>query len=143
MTTKKITLKRFNKSHQEDQFYDLKSPTVSNAKEALSWAKERSIKTFVDYLDCSTSTARQPSDMAFDKALGLIDKNAAEGFRVILRKNYNWFGVLSTDAHIEDVIEIGIRGIRNGKKEIFIFSYLKKEWFEELECQFELTHIDL
>jgi hypothetical protein len=116
----------------QDQFYDLKHPTIANEKSALTWVKERSIKTFVDYLDCSESTARQPSDMPFDAVLKLIDKSAAELFRVILRKNYNWFGILSNDAHVEDVIEIGIRGIKDGKKELFIFSYLEEKWFEEL-----------
>ena len=42
---------------------------------------------------------------------------------------------------VEDVIEIGIRGITVGKKEIFIFSYLKKELFDDLEKQFKLSLI--
>jgi hypothetical protein len=125
----------------QDQFYDLKVPTASNAKAALSWAKERSIKTFIDYLDCSKSSARQPSDMVFDDVLKLIDESAAKFFRVIVRKNYNWFGLLSDDAHVEDVIEIGIRGIRDGKREIFIFSYLEKTLFQDLEERFELVQI--
>jgi len=49
-----------------DQFYDLKRPTISNVKATLTWAKELSIKIFIDYLDCSKSTSRQPADMAFD-----------------------------------------------------------------------------
>lgn len=125
-----------------DQFYDLKQPTIANVKAVLTWAKERSIKTFIDYLDCSKSTARQTSDMSFDEVLELIDKAAAVFFRVILRKNYNWFGILSNDAHVEDVIEIGIRGIQDGKKELFIFSYLKKELFEELQNKYELDFIN-
>ena len=42
---------------------------------------------------------------------------------------------------VEDVIEIGIRGITVGEKEIFIFSYLKKELFDDLEKQFKLSLI--
>lgn len=72
-----------------DRFYDLKHSTVVVVKSALRWAKERSIKTFIDYLDCSKSTARQPSDMAFDEVLELIDKTAAQYFRIILRKKFN------------------------------------------------------
>ncbi len=124
-----------------DQFYDLKRPTISNVKVALKWIKERSIKTFVDYLDCSKSTARQTSDMAFDEVLELIDEASARYFRVILRKKFNWFGILSSDAHLEDVIEIGLRGIMVGKKEIFVFCYLKKESFEEMAGKFALTQI--
>ena len=124
-----------------DQFYDLKRPTISNVKAALKWAKELSIKTFVDYLDCSKSTARQPSDMAFDEVLELIDEAAAQYFRIILRKNFNWFGILSSDAYLEDVIEIGLRGIEIGKKEIFIFCYLKKDFFDEMNEKFALTQI--
>ena len=124
-----------------DQFFDLKRSTIPNVKSALTWAKELSIKTFVDYLDCSKSTARQPSDMAFDEVLELIDEAAAQYFRIILRKNFNWFGILSSDAYLEDVIEIGLRGIEIGKKEIFIFCYLKKDFFDEINEKFALTQI--
>ena len=125
-----------------DQFYDLKHSTISNVKAAIKWAKELSIKTFIDYLDCSKSTARQHSDMAFDEILELINEAAAQYFRIILRKNFNWFGILTNNKHIEDVIEIGIRGIMVGKKEIFVFCYLKRKLFEDMEKQFELTLIN-
>lgn len=124
-----------------DQFYDLKCPTVANVKSALTWTKERSIKIFIDYLDCSKSTARQPSDMAFNEVLELIDEAAAQYFRIILRKNYNWFGILTSDRHIEDVMEIGLRGIQFDQKEIFIFCYLKKEILSKMSKKFELTRV--
>ena len=108
---------------------------------ALKWVEARAIKTFIDYLDCSKSTARQPSDMAFDEVLELIDEVATQYFRIILRKNFNWFGILSSDAYLEDVIEIGLRGIEIGKKEIFIFCYLKKDFFDEMNEKFALTQI--
>lgn len=130
-----------NNAHEHDLFYDLERPTIANAKSALTWAKNRSIKTFIDYLDCSKSTARQPSDMNFGEVLNLVNKTATQYFRIIFRKNYNWFGILSTDAHVEDVIEIGIRGIMVGKQELFIFSYLKKELFDELNQEFSLLQI--
>ena len=79
--------------------------------------------------------------MAFDEVLKLIDEAAAQYFRVILRKNFNWFGILSSDAYLEDVIEIGLRGIEIGKKEIFIFCYLKKDFFDEMNEKFALTQI--
>lgn len=124
-----------------DQFYDLKHFTIANVQAALRWAKERSIKTFIDYLDCSKSAARKPSDMAFDEVLELIHEAAARYFRIILRKNFNWFGILTNNKHLEDVIEMGIRGIMVGKKEIFVFCYLKKELFEEMTGKFALTQI--
>lgn len=124
-----------------DRFYDLKYPTIAVVKSALSWAKERSIKTFIDYLDCSKSTARQHSDMAFDEVLELIDEAASQYFRIIRREKFNWFGILANDRHIEDVIEIGLRGIQIGQKEIFIFCYLKKELFDEMNEKFALTQI--
>ena len=36
---------------------------------------------------------------------------------------------------------MGIRGIMTGKKEIFVFCYLKKELFEEMTGKFALTQI--
>ena len=124
-----------------DQFYDLKRPTIANVQSALKWVEARAIKTFIDYLDCSKSTARQPSDMAFDEVLKLIDEAAAQYFRVILRKNFNWFGILTNNKHLEDVIEIGLRGIMVGKKEIFVFCYLKRKLFEEMAGKLALTQI--
>ena len=44
---------------------------------ALKWVEARAIKTFIDYLDCSKSTARQPSNIAFDEVMELIDEAAA------------------------------------------------------------------
>jgi len=130
-----------NSMYERDLFFELKRLTIANVRAVLEWAHKHAMKTAIDYLDCSKSFSRQSSDMAFHEVLELIDKKSAPYFRIILRKNFNWFGILSTDAHVEDVIEIGIRGITVGEKEIFIFSYLKKELFDDLEKQFKLSLI--
>lgn len=130
-----------NSDHEHDIFFELTQPTIANVRAVLAWAEKYAIKTAIDYLDCSKSFSRQPSDMAFNEVLELIDKVAAQYFRIILRKNYNWFGILTNNKHLEDVIEMGIRGIMIGKKEIFVFCYLKKELFEEITGKFALTQI--
>jgi len=57
-------------------------------------------------------------------------------FRVILRKNRNWFLLLTDKLHIEDMLEIGIRGVEINGEEYFTFSYLKKEMLGKLMKKF-------
>ena len=62
-------------------------------------------------------------------------------FRVILRKDFNWYGWFSDDTHIEDIIEVAMWGIEIDSKEYFIQCFLKKEYMPELKKKFDLVEI--
>jgi hypothetical protein len=70
----------------------------------------------------------------------ITEKNKSN-LRVILRKNFNWYGWFSDDAHIEDIIEVAMWGIEIDSKEYFIQCFLKKEYMHELKKQFDLIEL--
>ncbi len=115
----------------QDEFYFLKKNTVKKVKEILNWAKNNSLKLEVDML-VRGQLARIPSDKSFDEVLGLLNTEDLPYFRIILRKDMNLYGILYDDLHIDDILEIGIRGIDVGEKEYFIFIYLDKKHLKEL-----------
>lgn len=67
-----------------------------------------------------------------------IGAHAKPFFRVILRKNQNWYLLLTDEKHIEDLIEISVRGIEIRSKEYFIQCFLRKELMGRLKTKFHL-----
>ena len=126
---------------EHDSFYDLKKPTITNVRAVLKWAHENSIKTNIDYLDCSKSFSRRPSDLDFDEVMQLIKKPSKPFLRVILRKNFNWYSLLTEGEHVEDVLEVGFSGVKLDRNEIFVFCYLKWEFLGRMKEKFELAQL--
>jgi hypothetical protein len=121
---------------EQDLFLWLKRPTIANVKAVLTWANERAMRTDIDCSDTAKMIRRQPSDKPFEEVVRHINGKSKSYFRVILRKNRNWFLLLTDDLHIEDMLEIGIRGIEIDGEEYFTFSYLKKEMLSKLKKKF-------
>lgn len=81
----------------------------------------------------------QTSDKPFEEVVRHVNRKSKAYFRVILRKDRNWFLLLTDDLHIEDMLEIGIRGVEIDGEEYFTFSYLKKEMLSKLRRKFLLS----
>lgn len=130
-----VIMKRQYPSEQ-DLFLWLKRPTIANVKAVLTWAGERAMRTDVDCSDKAKMVRRQSSDKPFEEVVRHINGKSKSYFRVILRKNRNWFLLLTDKLHIEDMLEIGIRGVEIDGEEYFTFSYLKKEMLSKLRKNF-------
>jgi len=63
------------------------------------------------------SFGRQLSDKKIEEILSFINKKNKSYFRVILRRDYNWYPLLSDNKHIEDIIEVAMWGIEIDSKE--------------------------
>jgi len=122
-----------------DVFYSLKSDSLADIKDILSWANKNGLRTNVTMLDVRVSFARIKSDKDFEEVFDLI--NETSNFRLILRKNMNLFDILSDEKIINDILEIGIRGIDADSKEYFIMIYLEKNFLEKLKKRYELKEI--
>jgi len=118
-----------------DDFYDLPKPTVKKIKEIFLWSKKNSYDTHVECLDCNTSFARQPTEMSFQKALKLINKNASGFFRLIYRRMV--FGYEKKEGYIE----VAVRNLNLEGKEYFIYSFLDFSKLEEIIKKFKLEKI--
>jgi hypothetical protein len=126
---------------KQDSFYCLDRPTIAKTKEILLWAHKRAMKTEVDSSDSARMIRRTHSDKPFEEVVRHVDRKAREYFRVILRRDRNWFMILTNDLHIEDMVEVGIRGVEIDGEEYFTFSYLKKEMLDRLKKKFPLKEI--
>ena len=107
-------------------------------RDVLEWAHRHAMETRITYLDASESFRRQPGDEAFEEVITYVGARAKPFFRVILRKNQNWHLLLTDEKHIEDLIEIAIRGIEIDSKEYFIQCLLRKELLGRLKTKFHL-----
>lgn len=99
-------MKSIFKHSMHDIFYWLKRPTVSGIRAVLEWAHQYAMATRVTLLDPSESIRRLLGDEPFEKVMRHIGAHAKPFFRVILRKNQNWYLLLTDEKHIEDLIEI-------------------------------------
>jgi hypothetical protein len=88
-----------------------------------------------------TNLDKRPAEETFEEVIGYINRNAKPYFRVILRKNWNWYLLLSNKKRFDDFIEICIRGIDMGSKEYFVRCFLRKEWMPRLKKEFSLKQI--
>jgi hypothetical protein len=122
----------------QDIFYWLNRPTIANIKAVLIWANERAMRTDVDCSDRAKMIRRQHSDKPFEEVVRHINRGSKAYFRIILRKDRNWFLLLTDKLHIEDMLEIGICGVEVDGEEYFTFSYLKKEMLRKLRRKFLL-----
>lgn len=125
----------------QDIFFRLPHPTIAEIRSIFEWANKHALKTHISCLEVSKSWSRIPSSKSFDDVVDFINRQAKPYFRIVLRKNMNWFAVLAEERHIEDVIEIAIRGIEIDEKEYFIQCYLKKELLGRLKSKFAVTEI--
>jgi DUF1365 family protein len=124
-----------------DDFYYLEKPTIKKVKELLVWAKSHALRVDVDVLDCKKSFARQKSDKTFEQILPFIGKSSIDFLRVILRRNWNTFLILSNKLKIMDIVEVCIRSIDIDDKEYFFFIYLDVDKLEELKKRYKLKKI--
>lgn len=53
----------------------------------------------------------------------------------------NLYGILYDDLHIDDILEIGIRGISVGQKEYFFIIYLDKKKLGELKKKYKVKMV--
>lgn len=124
-----------------DDFYILAKPTVKKAKELITWAKKNALKTEVDVLDCKKSLARQRSDKTFEEVFNHITKESTKYLRIVLRKDWNAFLILSEEKKIMDVVEVFIRSIDIENKEYFFFIYLEVDKLKELKKKYKLKKL--
>ena len=123
----------------QDMFYDTEGITPETIREIFTWADGNGLKTEVTMLNADVSFARGRSDKDFYTVLGLIDESAARFFVFILRKHMNLYLILTDNAVIDDVIEIGIRNINVGPNEYFISVLVDKEHLNYLVDKYELV----
>ena len=119
--------------NEQDNFYELRRTTVKKVKEILRWATQNGVYTEVTMLDINKSWGRIRSDKDFEAVLEAIDKKALPYFRIIIRKNFNLFGILYDEKVIRDMLEIAIRGIDIERKEYFIIIFMEKEYLKNLK----------
>ena len=125
---------------QQDIFFCLKNSTIAKVRGLFEWSHQRAMRTDVYFWE-TDNLDKRPAEETFEEVIGYIDRNAKSYFRVILRKNWNWYLLLSDKKHFEDFIEICVRGIDVGSKEFFVRCFLKKEWMPTLKKKFLLEQI--
>ena len=125
---------------RQDIFFCLKNSTIAKIRGLFEWGHKRAMRTDVYFWE-DTDLNKRPAKETFEEVIGYINGKAKPYFRVILRKNWNWFLLFSDKKHFEDFIEICIRGIDVGPKEYFVRCFLKKEWMPRLEKRFSLEQI--
>jgi len=123
---------------EQDIFYWLKRSTITEVRAVLNWAHKRAMRTDVYCSDTVKMVRKQSSDRPFEDVVYHVNGGSKSYFRIILRKNRNWFLLLTDKLHIEDMLEIGIRGVEIDGEEYFIHSYLKKEMLSKLRRKFLL-----
>lgn len=117
-------------------FFSFRGLTPMKIHHVLEWAHARALRTDISYLDASKSFRRFHSDKKLEEVLDHMDRKTTPFFVVILRRNFNWFLILDNERHIEDLIEIGMRGIEIDSVEYFVHCYLKKELLNKLLKKF-------
>jgi hypothetical protein len=120
----------------------MKNANPKKIKEFLKWANNNGLKTAVTMLDVHKSAGRIKSDKDFKTVLALIDNNDTRYFRIILRKQMNLFGISSEEKVIDDMLEIGIRGIDADAKEYFIIIYMDKRFTDTLVKRYDLKMVE-
>jgi len=121
---------------RQDVFYWLKRPTIAKVKAVMLWAHERAMKTEVHRSDRAKGIRRHRCDTPLEEVVRHVNGEARSFFRVILRRDRNWFLLLTDKLHIEDMLEIGICEVEIDGEEYFTFSYLRKEMLDELKRTF-------
>lgn len=125
----------------QDIFMCLRNSTIVKICSVFEWAHKNALRTDISYLDVSESFRRQSSTKGFEEVINHMDRKAKPYFRIIIRRNFNWFLLLTDKKHIEDLIEIAIRGIEIDSKEYFIQCFLRKELIKQLKRKFALVKI--
>ena len=125
---------------QQDIFFCLKNSTIAKVRDLFEWGHKHAMRTDVYFWE-SNNLDKRPAEETFEEVVGYINHSAKYCFRVILRKNWNWFLLLSNKKHFDDFIEICIRGINVGSKEYFVRCFLKKELMSNLEKRFPLEQL--
>lgn len=124
-----------------DIFYRTCGMSVERIKEIIAWAHENGLSTRVTMLNARKSLGRVDSDKDFNEVFDLIDERCGDFFRIILRKEMNLFAILTDELFIDDIIEIGIRGIDVGPNEFFISILVDKKYIGELLGRYGLEKI--
>ena len=126
----------------QDIFYELKTEkSITVVKEILNWAKSRAFKTEI-HMRIKGRLAREKADKNYGKVLRLVTKEQIIFFRIVLRKNLNWFPNLSNEAKNADVLEIFIRGMDVEDREYFLIMWLDKHKLEELQKMYQLQQVE-
>ena len=126
---------------KRDRFFLLKNPTIKKLHKILKWANSCALSSQVTFLDYTQSFRRLHSDKKIEDLLPFINQKNKTCFRVILRKDFDWYGWFSEDTHIENIIEVAMWRIEIDSKEYFIQCFLKKEYMAELRKKFDLVEI--
>ena len=92
-----------------DVFLWLKKDTVPEIRAVFNWELKRALLSEISFLDDNGFQRKRTTDINMDELLEHIRQETKQFFRIIVRKNFNWFLLLSSEKHIEDLIEIGIR----------------------------------
>ncbi|MFH1328625.1 MAG: hypothetical protein ABIH76_07295 [Candidatus Bathyarchaeota archaeon] len=125
---------------QQDIFFCLKNPTITKIRNLFEWGHKRAMRTEV-YSRENTNLDRRTVEENFEEVVEYINRKAKPYLRVILRKNWNWYLLLSNKKRFDDFIEIGIRGIDVGSKEYFIRCFLRKKLLSSIKKKFSLEEI--
>ena len=127
-------------TEQQDIFFCLKNATVAKIRDLFELGHKHAMRTDVYFWEDSNLDKR-PAEETFEEVMGYINRGAKSFFRIILRKNWNWYLLLSDKKRFDDFIEICIRGIDVGSKEYFVRCFLKKELMSTLKKKFPLEQI--
>ena len=124
-----------------DVFYRTHGMTLEQVREIVAWAHENALKTNVSMLNVRKSPAGDRSDKDFNEVFDLITDEASVIFRIILRKEKNLYAILTDDVVIDDIIEIGVRGIDVGPNEYLISILVDKKYMDELVERYGLEEM--
>jgi hypothetical protein len=122
-----------------DDFYVLNNESTASIKELLNYANNNAKITDVSMR--GSHNYREKSDKTFEELLESMEDMPPTFCRVIYRRQMNLYLILYDELHIDDIVEIGVRGMRSGNKEYFIMSYLDKEKITEIQENYKLRKI--
>ena len=118
-----------NSEYVRDIFLWLERDTIPEIRDVFNWALEHALLSEVSFLDGSSFARKTTTDITVDELLKHINSGTKKYFRIIVRRNFNWFLLLSDKGHIEDLIEIGLGAYMLVKGHILsIATSIKSGW---------------
>jgi len=122
-----------------DVFYLVDNLTPNMIKNILTEANKIALFLDISYLSSENIVHRKNAEKEkLENLLPLITKKQVDFFRLIIRKNFNWYMILKDTSHIEDIIEICVRNIIKEDKEYFISCYVQVKHFERFKKKYKL-----
>ena len=104
-------------SQQQDIFFCLKNSTIAKIRDLFEWGYKHAMRTDVYFWE-NTNLDKRPAEETFEEVMGYINRKAKPYFRVILRKNWNWYLLLSDKKRFDDLSRYAFAGSRWVRKSI-------------------------